>query len=97
MENAVEACTRIGEDGFRRFIRVGVACEAGVFAIKISNSTVQDVVTDGDEASSSKRGGGHGYGIESVKAIVERHGGGFDFHWSKSERVFFSDVTITIK
>jgi len=77
VENAIEACQRIPEGSAmreRRFVDVKSRLEKGRLVIRVENSYANDTTGAGVAFASSKGPLG-GLGLESVRSVVERHGG----------------------
>jgi len=86
LENGVEACLRI-ETG-RRSIRLAFAQTENYLAVRMENSTDGSVKQSGSTFLSSKDDGRKGYGLDSIKTIVEHYDGNDSFNWDSSTRVF---------
>lgn len=95
MENAVEACLRVKVG--THFIRVGIALVAGALTIHVKNSTDGCVKADGDTFLSSKGAERKGYGLASIRAIVEKYGGSARFAWDKALQTFTSVIVIIVE
>ena len=93
-ENAIDACLRI--DTGRRFIRVAITRVGSLLTIRFLNSTNEHVQEMDTGFLSSKRGGGFGYGLDSIRAIAKKCSGEAHFQWDKAEKVFQSTVTMIL-
>ena len=77
IENAIEACERIPQDSElyeKRHIDIAARDEKGRLVLRVENSFSGLVQTEGGGFLSSKGSGG-GVGLQSVRAVVERHDG----------------------
>ena len=73
LDNAVNACEKIA-DGERK-ITVSVKCDVDKTVIKITNTTADDVTLGKDGFPISERSEEHGYGLSSMRHIVESYNG----------------------
>ena len=75
LQNAVEASREI-EDGQARFISVKAVPAQGRLAVEIANRSARAPVADGGGGyQSAKEEPGHGLGLASIRATVERYRG----------------------
>lgn len=75
LDNAIEAVCFI-EEKDKRVIELTVKVSRGFLSVCVRNSYCCDVVFDGDLPKTTKGDEiNHGYGMKSIKSIVERYGG----------------------
>lgn len=78
LDNAIESVLRIEEEE-KRFIAVNIWRRDGLSFIKISNYCAENpVFENGIPLSTKLNKSEHGYGMQSIKAIIEQYSG----HWS---------------
>lgn len=91
LDNAIEACERI-EDRERR-IQVRMKKRGDITAVRICNSMAEPPVWMNGKAVSRKQEPGlHGYGLKSVKRVIEKRGGCFDC--CADEKEFRVDISV---
>ncbi|SFU69160.1 sensor histidine kinase [Butyrivibrio sp. M55] len=74
LKNAVEGCEKVENDG--RSIDVKVVNSGEQLLIKVENDTVmKDKVIDGDVLTTKKDIKNHGFGIKSVRTVVNKYNG----------------------
>ena len=73
LENAIEACARMGA-AEEKFISLRSRADEGTLTLVMSNSYGGDLKPSGDTYLSNKRDG-EGVGLSSIRAIAERCGG----------------------
>jgi len=74
LDNAIEYITSHGE--CNKSISLKVVYKKGIMNIQVSNYIVDDVtIIDGNKMVSTKKGDNHGYGLKSIKYIVEKYDG----------------------
>ncbi len=100
LENAHEACMRMGLDG-ARYIHLRSRIHLGTLTIAMDNSFDGNAVRSGDIFRSSKDAslGGrfpspHGIGISSIQATARMHGG--DALFEAEDKVFHSSVYMAL-
>lgn len=77
LENALRACQKLKEDGLCGMIEVVAYEDDGKFYLQIINSCDVDVIFDHGIPVTNNPG--HGIGVNSICAIVEKYGGMCDF------------------
>lgn len=78
LDNAMEACAKV-ETGLRQ-VRLRLRADRGLFILRLSNPCKGEVRRQGEHLVTSKADTArHGIGTESVRAIVEEHGGSVEF------------------
>lgn len=83
LENAVEAASKCAE---KRWIELSLMNRNEMFQLCISNSSTKLPVLDSGRFRSSKENSIlHGWGIENVKAIVDKYKGTILFHYTESD------------
>lgn len=73
LDNAIEACRKIKEE--KPYIHVSLKQQEQILYINIVNSIENAPVIKNNLILSSKRNNGYGYGLKSVKKIVEKYDG----------------------
>ena len=81
LSNAIEAVRRI-DDKERRCIDLTVQNYGGMALINCVNYFSGELKFDGDLPRTSKTRGEHGYGLKSIRMLVKKYGGEFDFSYS---------------
>lgn len=74
IDNAVEACEKIGSGEDGRFIRLYVGVLKKQLYITVTNGTGESVRKLDEEYITAKRGN-HGHGLKRINKIVEKYGG----------------------
>lgn len=93
LENAMEACARIqGSD--RRFIDFKTRTQGPLLFITLDNSLGPAPKRSGSAYATSKKGGSHGIGLQSIQAIAQKYGGEAIF--SADGGVFHSSLYLTM-
>ncbi len=73
LDNAIEGCTKIANN---RKISLKVTCSKGLFIVKIQNNCI---IKNSDSLQTTKTDKiNHGFGLKSVRDIIERHHGSLD-------------------
>lgn len=94
LENAIEACSKIGDEESRR-IEIKGEITKGHLLITITNSFNGFALPrDGDRLLSTKKGVDHGIGLSSVKALAAKYAGHFDS--SFDQQVFRVSVSLKL-
>lgn len=70
LDNAIEGCSKVS--GERR-INLKVSCAKGLFIIKIQNNCIEELLETLQTTKKDKSN--HGFGLKSVRDVVERHHG----------------------
>ncbi len=84
LDNAIQASSLVEGE---RFIDFSMIYNKGMLLIKISNSYANKLVWNGDRLMSSKtESESHGYGLKSVREVVEKYSGTLDFE--TDEQIF---------
>lgn len=73
MENAVDAQRYVQAE--QRFIRVSARSDDSGFTLAVDNRFDGVVLEESGGYATRKQGGGHGYGLGSVRAVCEKYGG----------------------
>ncbi|MDO4260774.1 MAG: GHKL domain-containing protein [Eubacteriales bacterium] len=86
LDNALEACRKMGPDAERRISVKARYAESGYFSYEIVNTKQNEIrekkgklLTDKEDA------GSHGLGVASVREIVERYQGTMDLSYTEEE------------
>jgi sensor histidine kinase YesM len=85
LDNTLEACARLPESR-RRYVELALKIEDEFLYIRVTNSAETVTRLPGGLPASSKRGGNqNGYGLESIRRIVEQYGGIFKYETEDDE------------
>lgn len=96
IDNAIEACEKIGktED---RFILLKMKMEENAGFLFIENSTAAPVIIHNNRIRSTKRNQiEHGYGLQNVASIMEKHGAIYQLNYNDSAHTFSFSAQISI-
>jgi len=86
-DNAIEACKKSGLKD--KDIEIRMHKKKVYRCITVSNSTDNLVLQENPNLTSTKKGNGlHGFGLKSIRSIVEKYDGFFNFYESNN-RIFF--------
>lgn len=91
LENALEACERMGEG--RKFLHLGSRVHMGLLTIVMDNSFDGQVRQENGKFRSSKRDD-FGVGLTSIQAVARKRGG--DARFEAENNVFHSSVYVQI-
>ena len=91
LENALEACDRMGEG--RKFLHLGSRIHMGLLTIVMDNSFDGQVRQENGKFRSSKRDD-FGVGLTSIQAVARKRGG--DARFETDGNVFHSSVYVQI-
>ena len=72
IDNAVESCEKVAEEG--RFLRLYIGVLKQQLYVSISNAT-SETVRKIDAAYISTKRGNHGHGLRRIDRVVEKYGG----------------------
>ncbi len=75
LDNAMEACERMGEEDGKRFIEFSLLVKGRNMVLIIGNSFNGELKRSGNRYLSMKRGSFHGIGLKHVDSIVEKYSG----------------------
>jgi len=75
LDNAIEACLRMSDEGLRRFITFSLLLKGRNMTISISNSYEGILKKDGDRFLTGKDKSFHGIGLQYVDSIVDKYQG----------------------
>lgn len=78
LENAIIAAAQMEEEKLRK-VYVHAVINNGKLLISTENAYVGEIERDGELPKSKNKAAGHGFGIKSMVAIVERHRGLYSF------------------
>ncbi len=92
LDNAIEACMRIG-DAAERFIRVYMDLKKDNLYLSVTNSSGGKVTKRGGAFVSGK-GGSHGFGLMRADRIADKYGG--FIHRNYEDGVFTSEVLLPL-
>lgn len=88
LDNAIEAVKKI-EKPEERKVTLKVRYEKGYFSYLLINSKCNPVTVQNGRYLSDKGEKNHGYGIENMKAIVEKYGGRLHIDYTEEEFTLF--------
>ncbi len=74
LENAISAAAQLNEEKLRK-VYIHAIINSGRLVISTENAYAGDISIEGELPKSKNKEAGHGYGIKSIVAIVDRHGG----------------------
>lgn len=94
LDNAIEACMRIEEEG-QRFIRIYVDVLQGQLYLYVLNATAGKLKRQGDTYRSTKVSREHGYGLMRMDRVVEKYHGYLDRQ--DEEGVFATEVLLPLE
>lgn len=78
LENAINAAAQIEDEKLRK-VHIQAVINSGKLVISTENAYVGKLEIEGELPKSKNKEAGHGFGIKSMIAIVERHGGLYSF------------------
>ncbi len=78
LENAINAAVQVEEEKLRK-VYIHAVVNGGKLVISTENAYEGTIDMEGDLPKSKNKEAGHGFGIKSMVAIVERHGGLYSF------------------
>jgi hypothetical protein len=94
LENAIVAAAQIMEEKLRK-VYIHAIINGGKLVISTENAYVGKLEMEGELPKSNTKEAGHGFGIKSIVAIVERHNGLYSFDIEGG--VFILRVMIPLK
>lgn len=92
LDNAIEACTRMGEEP--HFIRVFIGMKGSQLYICITNTVYGRAKQVGGKFISSKRGDNHGFGLMRIDKICQKYDG--YIHRGSEEGVFSTEILLPV-
>lgn len=78
LENAITAAAKVEDEKLRK-VYIHAVINSGKLVISTENAFVGKIEMEGELPKSNNKEAGHGFGIKSMVAIVERHGGLYSF------------------
>lgn len=94
LENAIDAAAQLQEIN-QRFVKIKAHVVKEQIILEVSNTYVEDrMVLKDDGQLISQKGEGHGYGLQSVKAFIEKNEAIFDY--SIEDGVFYTRILVSI-
>ncbi len=95
LENAVNAA-RDAQDRMLRFVEMTACCAGSQILLTIKNGCeTEPEISQKTGLPISEGGAGHGYGVRSVRAFVEKYGAVFDFE--VKNQIFLAKLLIPVK
>ncbi|MGM0216038.1 GHKL domain-containing protein [Enterococcus sp. AZ109] len=74
LDNAIEACGKLPID--QRFIRMSTVADKGLLMLRLENPAAKAPITkDGQIVTSKKNQAAHGFGLASIRDVVEKYDG----------------------
>lgn len=93
LDNAIEACEKSGVD--QRMIELNLRRCEGKYLIEVENTAAESALENNKRLSTTKKDTAkHGYGVKSIKSIVEKYNGIVSF--SQAGDRFRSTVVLSI-
>lgn len=93
LDNAIEACEKSGVD--QRMIELNLRRCEGKYLIEVENTAAENALENNKRLSTTKKDTAkHGYGVKSIKSIVEKYNGIVSF--SQAGDRFRSTVVLSI-
>lgn len=94
LDNAIE-CVQKYKDEQKRFICIYTFSRGGILKVRIENYCEEKVKFAGGIPQTSKQDKiDHGYGIKSMKRIVQKYGGNLTVSWQ--ENLFYTDILLPL-
>ena len=87
LDNAMEACGKI--EGEEKWIRVRIEKKNQMLFLEVGNSIGERPKEKNGKLPTTKKGGLHGYGMKSVRRIVEKYGGVLSWEAGKDSFAVF--------
>jgi two-component system, LytTR family, sensor histidine kinase AgrC len=78
LENAITAAAQVEDEKLRK-VYIQAVINGGKLIISTENAYVGEIDREGELPKSKNKDAGHGFGIKSMVAIVEHHGGLYSF------------------
>lgn len=95
IDNAIEACEKI-EDGRRRYIRLNMKVEQQSAYLRIENPTASPVEIKNNRIATAKaKNAVHGYGIQNIITVLERHSAYYLFEYNEREHTLSFTLQLT--
>lgn len=94
LENAIAAVAKVQDETLRR-VDIRASVNDGKLLISIKNAYEGSLEMEGRFPKSRNRGEGHGFGIKSMVAIVERYGGLYSFECT--DGVFLLEMVLPLR
>lgn len=88
LDNAIEAVKKIRSTQERK-VSLKAVYEKGYFSCRLANSKCNQITVQNGRYLSDKPEKNHGYGIENMKAIVEKYGGRLHIEYTEKEFILF--------
>ncbi|MDF3005260.1 MAG: signal transduction histidine kinase regulating citrate/malate metabolism [Oscillospiraceae bacterium] len=94
LENAITAATQVRDERLRK-VYIHALVISDKLVISTENAYVGKIEMEGELPKSQSNEAGHGFGIKSMVAIVERHGGLYSFE--TADGVFILQLMLPLK
>ena len=87
LDNAIEACALIPNKSLR-YILIKIQCRPAVTYLHVENSTAEPVTIKNNHIVTHKQSSGHGYGLQNIKTILERHQALYTLSYQEDGMIF---------
>lgn len=87
LDNAIEACELITDKNLR-YILIRIQCSPAVTYLHVENSTAKSVTIKNNHIVTHRKQPGHGYGLQNIRAILERHQSLYTMSYQENSKVF---------
>ncbi|WP_102379799.1 ATP-binding protein [Raoultibacter timonensis] len=94
LDNAIEATAPLGEEALRE-IALKVSYDRNLMVMRVNNNFVGELSKRGQRLATTKsQREGHGFGLDSIEEIAQKHGGAMSFE--AKDGVFVLNVVIPV-
>ena len=87
LDNAIEACELISNKDLR-YILIKIQYSPAVTYLHVENSTATPVTIKNNHIVSHKKVTGHGYGLQNIRTILERHQSLYILSYQEDDMIF---------
>ena len=87
LDNAIEACELISNKDLR-YILIKIQYSPAVTYLHVENSTATPVTIKNNHIVSHKKVTGHGYGLQNIRTILERHQSLYTLSYQEDDMIF---------
>lgn len=87
LDNAIEACELISDKSLW-YILIKIHCSPAVTYLHVENSTAEPVTIKNNHIVTHKQSSGHGYGLQNIKTILERHQALYTLSYQEDDMIF---------
>ena len=71
-----------------RYILIKIHCSPAVTYLHVENSTAEPVTIKNNHIVTHKQSSGHGYGLQNIKTILERHQALYTLSYQEADMIF---------